>query len=519
MTAASAAPYAPSGAAGASSIPLGTSFVPSVGAIAAWTDNINLAPSGQEKSGELEDVEPGFSFTHNSALEQAELDYTLHALFFSSGGHDFLHGGHLFSATHLIPDWFELDVSGLREQGLANPALPADLTYLLPAVNLANYTTGLVKPTFKHAFSAFQAEASYTRGISDFGQVGAGGIDYRSNLQGADGALSSVDPSARVTWNGTYQRTQVAYESPYTFSYLYEKAGGELGVLTIPTLRILGRAGKESDPGTNGFFNGGLDSTYWAGGFDRSTGPSDDLKLLIGHRFFGRTYEGSWEKQSRLLRLDVKYIEQPNTEEGVQAGQSLATPPLVTIPGTYGFTQLGPGVFLQKSLNGAATITGRVTEIGLGVDAEQQQYYTVVAAPGLLIIPRSRAFIPVARPTIATSSTRYEDRYQTATLYARRQLGPVTTFNLSATYGKTEASGFANGENKLQRYSAMLTRRLGRWSSLYLRADHIREYGQLAPYTQNIASLGIKISFGQPAQSASGSRSGFGSPFGTNYGP
>src|SRR5690348_1393537 len=90
----------------------GTSFVPSIGAVAVWTDNLDLAPPGREKSGELGVVEPGLAFTHDSSREHAEIDYTLHALFFSGGHHDFLHSGYLLSVTQIIPEWFEVALVG-----------------------------------------------------------------------------------------------------------------------------------------------------------------------------------------------------------------------------------------------------------------------------------------------------------------------------------------------------------------------------------------------------------------------
>jgi len=446
-------------------------------------------------------------------------DYTLHALFFSGGHHDFLHSGHLLSVTQVIPDWFELDLAGRREQGTVDPAAPANLAYLFPTANLANYTDGLVRPTLKHEFRDFHAEASYTRGIADYGQVGGGnGLGYRSNQQGEDAFVSSIDKDDRVTWSATYQRTDVKYDHPYTLEYLYEQARGEIGVLTIPTLRIIGRAGKESDPGPTGLFEGGLGSTFWAAGFDRSTGPDDDLKFLVGHRFFGRTYEGSWQKQARLLRLQVSYQEQPTTAEGLAAQGSLAPPPIVSVPGIYGLSRLSPDVFLDKSLSGAATITGRLTEIGLGLSSTERKYYSI-ATPGLIIAPHRRLVLPVERPTVVTTPTNYEDRYRVATLYARRRFGPLTDFNLSASLGKTQVQGFSQGEYTTQRYTAMLTRRLGRWSCWYVRGDHIRETGQIAEYRANIVSLGINVPFGQPpAQTGGGATSSCGSAGGSGYG-
>ncbi|MGH8260698.1 MAG: hypothetical protein ACREUG_13550, partial [Steroidobacteraceae bacterium] len=249
-----------------------TSFVPSIGAVAAWTDNIDLAPPGQEQSGEIFDVDPGLRLEHDSTLEHASLDYTLHALFFDGGHHDFLHSGDLVSRTQVIPDWFELDLSGQRTQGVADPALPVDSQYLIPVANLANFTTGLVRPVLKHTFHDFQVQASYTRGVSDSGLVSGQTVpesgllasSYRTNDRNAAATVSSVDKNARLTWSTDYQRDQSDFSSPYSLHYLYEQANAELGLLTVSSLRLIARGGKESDP-QNGISKGGLQSTYWAG--------------------------------------------------------------------------------------------------------------------------------------------------------------------------------------------------------------------------------------------------------------
>jgi len=472
-----------------------TSIVPRIDTAGAWTDNINLAPSGLEESGELADVEPGLSFIHDSAREYAELDYTLHALFFSGGDHEYLHSGNLLSTTQLVPDWFELDLAGQRTQGVADPAAPANVQYLFPTGNLANYTYGVVKPILKHAFRALQVQASYTRGISDNGLVaGNGALDYRSHEQGADFNASSVDKNARLTWDADYQRSRVDYDTPYTLRYLYEQANGELGLLTIPTLRLLARGGLETGP-QDGLFDGGLGTSYWAAGFDWSTGPSNEFRFLAGHRYFGRTYEGLWRRQSRLLRLQVNYSEQPTTQDALAQQQLLAGPPTVTIPGTTAFTRLSPDVYLDKSLSGAATLTGRVTEIGLSLTAEKRIYYTI-GTPNAVIILHRRGLVPADRATVVTTTAANEDSDKGATLYALRRMGPLTDFRLSAMVGKTSVRG--QGEYNTERYSATLTRQLGRWSSVYLRADHIEQTGQIAEYKSNIVSLGFHVSFGMP---------------------
>ncbi|MGH8218572.1 MAG: hypothetical protein ACREUT_08405 [Steroidobacteraceae bacterium] len=474
-----------------------TYFVPSIGATAAWTDNIDLTPPGQAEAGEFADLEPGFSLTHDSAREHANIDYTLHALFFSGGNHDFLHSGTLASITQVLPDWFEVDIAGQRQQGMASPTAPADLEYFFPVANVGNFTSGEIKPVLKHAFRSFRIDASYSRGISEDDLAGGPGtLEYRSNERAANFAVSSIDKNARLTWDGAYQREQDDYESPYTLDFLYEQVKADLGLLTVPGLRLLAQGGKESNP-QNGIADGGLASPLYAAGFDWSSGPRDDLKLLVGHRYFGRSYEGHWRRETRMLKLQVDYTESPATLDEMLTQAPLAAAPVVQIPGSYGYTRLAPDVFLEKMLSGAATITGRLTEIGLSISSSEQTYYAT-ATPSTVIVPRRR-FAPEVHGAGSSSDTSYSnDRYQTAMLYVTRHLGPLTDVKLSATLGKYDYVTDEESKYTYQDYSIVLTRKVGRRSSVYVRGDRMRQYGQIAAFDADMVIVGVNMSFGNP---------------------
>ncbi|MGH8260243.1 MAG: hypothetical protein ACREUG_11185, partial [Steroidobacteraceae bacterium] len=240
-------------------------------------------------------------------------------------------------------------------------------------------------------------------------------------------------------------------------------------------------------------------------------GPRDELRFLVGHRFFGRTYEAAWQRESRLLRLQVSYTEMPTTQDESMMQAPLAAAPLVRIPGTLGFTRLSPDVYLDKSLKGAATLTGRLTEIGLSVSSDERSYYAIATPGGLVITPRRRIVSMVDETEVAPATPDYEDHQRSATLYANRRFGPFMTASLSATYSKDDLREGALAEYETQLYSATLMRQLGQRSSIYLRAQHVRQYGQVAAYSANVVSLGFNISFGHgPIAQTLGAGTGYG---------
>src|SRR3546814_7822310 len=48
----------------------------------------------------------------------------------------------------------------------------------------------------------------------------------------------------------------------------------------------------------------------WDVGFDWSN-TRDNVKLLVGHRFYGRSYQFSWTHTAALLTTAMSYVEQP----------------------------------------------------------------------------------------------------------------------------------------------------------------------------------------------------------------
>jgi hypothetical protein len=444
-----------------------TSVQPRFTATAGWTDNIDLAPPGQETSGELWQLLPGLRAGYDSSVEHATLDYQLRALFFSGGHHDIFHQGSLYSTTQLLPEWLFLDIGGQRTQGSGDPAIPVNLDYLFPANNIANFTAGTLRPGIRHVFRWARVDATFTRGFADQAQVNAPSV--RSNEHDAAITVATPDAkNARFTWSTSYQRQQVDYDIVGADTFRYEAATAELGWRMTPSLQLLARGGKESDP-RSGVDVGGLGSPFWAGGFDWSSGPRDELKLLVGHRFYGTSYEARWRRQTRLFALDANYTEQPASQDALLVQQNLAAPLVVFVPGTLAFTRVSADIFLDRRLYATAALVGRLTDIGVSVESEQRTYLS--GAVG-------------------------SDRERSVTVYLSRRLGALTEGKLLATVGQVNLLEGSLFEYTTQRYLASISRHLSRWSSVRLAAEHVQQTGQLLVFRANIVTLNFDLAVG-----------------------
>lgn len=460
-----------------------TSVSANVSASATATDNITLTPSSS--SGQIYQLLPGVSMREDTQHWHGNLDYHLTAAYFSGGerGHNLFHGGSLFSDAELVPDWFMLDLGGTRQQTLASAAGTIGLGVYLPTGYIANSTAGSVTPILRHKFGAARVEARFTRGFthndqptSQIGYIPTTAALVNTDVRSGAFTLGSPDAGARFTWQGSYGRQEVRYAHGVAPRFLSENATLELGLLTTPALRLIGRGGEESDLHKN-ISRGGLQSVFWAAGFDWSPGSGNELRALAGRRFFGNSYEALWRWHSRLLALEARYDEQPTTQDNSLT--ALILPPTPPAPGleVTGFVRLGTDIYVLKRLQGSASLTGRATEVGVSVATEQRNYLSVNGS------------MPVG-PDLS-------DRFRSATAYATRRLGAYLQAGLVANYTRVEVREGSVPSYRLRRYSASLTDRLGARSFVSLGVERDERTNGPA-YKLNMVTLSGTFAWGGP---------------------
>ncbi len=104
--------------------------------------------------------------------------------------------------------------------------------------------------------------------------------------------------------------------------------GGVYWQLNVNT-RLLADAGKENKYLPDGTIET-LAAPFWDAGFQWSS-TRDSVKVLVGHRFFGRSGEFSWSHTAALLTTTVSYTEQPTDLNQQLLGQnpgSVVLPPI-----------------------------------------------------------------------------------------------------------------------------------------------------------------------------------------------
>ena len=495
-----------------------TNFVPRVSASVVYTDNIDLAPDAAKQEDYIGVLTPGLHFDHTSLRLHTGLDYDLQALRFahSQTGTSLFHHGAFDSELTMLPDWLTLGLNLTREQTSSNPNTPTNTNSLFPTGNVANRTFGGATLELTHKFRLFKFDVRYTQAFVKNQETELDAPNLQ-NSRDRDylASIGSVDRNAKVSWDAEYTRTQTSYQLAQR--YLNESATLNLGYRVVPDLRLIARGGAESNPNT-GVGNGGLGSSSYAGGIDWVPTLRDEVRALIGKRFYGTSYEGLWRHTSRVVELNVSYLEQPTTEDNrYVAGSNGAIPPPLTLPvnpgngvgpgnlvgpgagapGAIGpgvfsdFTRLSSDVYLLKEMTGRAVLTGRITSIGLLVTSEDRKYITFNG-------------VPVAGTTLAPT-----DKTRGADLYLSRRFGPKIEANLDA--GVSKVSVLEGGSYREQRFTLTVTDRIGARSSLALRVDHDQRLGGTLDYKVNMVALSFQVGMNGPTSGAGGA-GGYGAP-------
>ena len=337
---------APGASAGSAQVPIGTVRQPTL-ADPGWvtgitlgelyTDNLKLAPSGKPKeSSWITQVEPfvkgAYSGPHFSGLVDYSLTgylYPGHASYNQLTQDLNAQGTFTILPQHLFVDGTAVYGSEVINNRLAS----APGTFFLNN-NRANVARGTVSPYWMQDLGDFASMMlRYSHGLVVYNTRGISG-ENRSVLAGISNANSNalqfslVSPKERSWgWDLNYSNQRIKSDHAST-SLDYDVAKLGTYVEISPSVRLLADAGKESQFLPNGTIQK-LGAKFWDAGFAWNNGLNR-FKAMAGHRFFGRSYQLSWDRTASLLTTSIHYVEQPTDLNqqllGQNPGQLIASP-------------------------------------------------------------------------------------------------------------------------------------------------------------------------------------------------
>lgn len=282
-----------------------------------YTDNLTLAASGKPKQTSwITEIQPFFKGAWNGPRFSGVLDYTMTGYLYAgqSRSNQLAHDLKARGTFVILPQHFFLDGTALYGREVINNELPAGSGTFFLNNNRANVARGTISPYW----------------IQDLGNVGTmmlrytlGRIIYNHHgISGQNAGLlngipditsnalqfSVVSPAYQTWgWNLMYSDQRIDPDFGRGIEYAVAKLGTSWQINN--ETKLLADVGKE-----NRFLLDGtskkLGASFWDVGFDWSN-TRDSLKLLVGHRFYGRSYQFSWTRTAALLTTTMSYVEQP----------------------------------------------------------------------------------------------------------------------------------------------------------------------------------------------------------------
>jgi len=383
---------APGQQGGNSNLPIGTVRQPTLadpGWVAGvtlgelYTDNLKLAASGKPKqSSWITQIEPFFKAAYSGPRFSGLVDYRLTGYLYAgqSRYNQLTQNLSAQGTLTILPQHFFVDSTALYGREVINNQLSAAPGRFFLSNNSANLARWTLSPYW----------------IQDLGNVGTASLRYSygrvlyntRGIPAQNGGLLSGIPDITSNalqftlvspkdetwgWNLGYSEQRIEPDFGRSRDYAVAKMGGYVQVSN--NTRLLADAGKESNFLPDGTVDK-LGASFWDAGFAWANGLYK-LKAMVGHRFYGHSYQFSWSRTAALLTTTLSYVEQPTDINQQLLGQN----PGQVITSSSGYTSLPSlresQVYLMKRAMASAHYDMPSGRLRVTLYDERRTYFTL----------------------------------------------------------------------------------------------------------------------------------------------
>ena len=347
-----------------------------------YTDNLKLAPGDKKKqSGWITQIQPFFKAATSRPRFSGLVDYTLNGyLYEQPSGHNQL-SQHLNAQGLLtvLPEHLFVNGTAVYGDAIINNQLPAGSGTFFLTNNRANVGMATLSPFWVQQLgNVGTATLRYTLGRIVYNDRGIPG-ENRSLLNGIpDVTMNAIQfnvasPKDQTWgWDASYTDQRLNPDFGPGLEFAVAKVG--TWIVVNPNLRLLADGGKENNFLPDGTIQK-LSAPFWDAGFAWSD-TRDSFRFMVGHRFFGRTYQFSWTHEAALLTTNVSYTERPTNYNqqllGLNPGEG-GLPPINIHPVLPSLRERQP--YLMKRLSASATYTMPKGSLKLTVYDESRSYF------------------------------------------------------------------------------------------------------------------------------------------------
>ena len=412
-----------------------------------YTDNLMLAPDGKPKqSSWITQIQPFLKSAYSGPRLSGVLNYTLTGyLYPGESRHNQVAQDLATRGTLVIlPQHLFLSGTAMYGREVVDNELPVGSGTFFINNNQANVTRATLSPYWTQSLGRVGdviLRYSYGRVLYDTKGIPAQSDNLLTGVSDiTSNALMFNFASPRENtwrWNADYSDQRIDYGFGRTVRYAIAKLGTELQI--NPSTSLLADAGRENKFLPDGTVDR-LGASFWDAGAQWSN-AQNYLKVLVGHRFYGRSYQFSWTHNAALLTTRVGYVEQPTD--------------------------------LNQQLLGTGTGAIPSSGIGLNPSLRERRVYLMkrATASASYEMPKS-----ILRLTLYNEQRTYfllssgREKVANADITWRYNLGPFTT--LTPTYG-WQRYQHQNGQTNYNQFAQVaLTHQLDARNFATLRVRH-----------------------------------------------
>jgi hypothetical protein len=290
-------------------LPLSSAFAaswkikPSVSASETYTDNVNLAPAGQEKSDLITSIAPGVSVEGKGRRLKLRADYRAQAVIYARENsrnriYNRFHGD---ANAELMRDYLFMDADGAATQQLLTPSQGV-LGNNIGGGSTTNVYTYSLSPYLRHRFGGtVDALVRYT----NYGTRYSSGSVSDANGNRVNARFSSGPDFGRLGCGLNYSNDRLSRQAGGDVKN--ESATANASYLLTHSLSLLAQTGYEhhdfrTTTPTRAFQNG----SYWAAGVGWQPNPKLQMQALYGSRY--KSVTGRWRPTTRTA-LDLGWVD------------------------------------------------------------------------------------------------------------------------------------------------------------------------------------------------------------------
>lgn len=273
-----------------------------------YTDNVELAPKGQEQSELVTQINPGVSVSKTGNRLKVNAAYTLQTLTYlrDSRRNNTNHQLSANANAEWVKDFFYTDASAsISQQDISLLGVQSSDNVNVTG-NRADVRTYQISPYIRSRLGNF---ANYlVRYTHKAASTSAAGIsDSQSDRVNAE--LNSARAFYKLGWRLLYSKEYV--NNTNFQDYQRERFSGELRYLLSRKLSLVGSYGYEN----NTFLTLGPkpEGSFWDAGFAWTPTIRTKLEARFGRRYFGDTYLLDYSQRSRRTVWSVSYTEDITT--------------------------------------------------------------------------------------------------------------------------------------------------------------------------------------------------------------